>query len=105
MTVAQMRQLCNKKPTDMSWNDFDNLELVALTETSIEYISEFGDGHGVVILECDCGECDGSKKVFGLMTEDCFETLYTPDGIDEITAQEELISFAIEDEEMGTNFN
>ena len=105
MTVAQMRQLCNKKPTDMSWNDFDNLELVAITDISIDFISEFEDGHGVMNIECDCGECEGTKKVFGLMTEDCFEELYPTDGIDEITAQEELISFAIEDEEMGTNLN
>jgi len=105
MTVAQMRQLCNKKPTDMSWNDFDNLELVALTDMSIEFISEFEDKHGVMNIECDCGECDGNKMVFALLTEDAFEELYPPEEIDQITAQEELIIFATEDEELRLNLN
>ncbi len=105
MTISQLRNFCNKKPSEMSWSEFDNLDVTVTTDFGMEHLAEFEESMGVVAVPMD----DGSVGfVFNLMTEDIEDCLYSSDELDEFegegfSAMDELRMYNVEDLEHNKN--
>ena len=104
MTVSQMRQFCNKKPTWMSWEEFDKLEVAIMTEFGIEYLSEFEEGSGVTAICPNVEEGQVDSYIFAFLTEDFEAELHPHDEMDTfLSAEEELRMYNLQDLEYNLN--
>ena len=81
MTIKQMRDLSYKKPDNVTWEDFDKMEVTMTGINGIEFISEFSDKTGVVTIMNEERE---EKQVFNFVTEEVHEQLISPNEIDEM---------------------